>query len=67
MLFVWLSQYLTYFFFFLFQARSDYDDDLNHSLNLTEEIDDLTRKMMDTVDGELRRARRKKEFGSSVW
>lgn len=58
---------ISYIFFFLFQARSDYDDDLNHSLNLTEEIDDLTRKMMDTVDGELRRARRKKEFGSSVW
>ncbi|XP_076090830.1 uncharacterized protein LOC143062899 isoform X3 [Mytilus galloprovincialis] len=49
------------------KARSDYEDELNRSLNLTEEIDGLTRKMMDTVDGELRRAGRKKEFRSSIW
>ncbi|XP_063423913.1 titin homolog isoform X2 [Mytilus trossulus] len=49
------------------RARSDYEDDLNRSLNLTEEIDGLTRRMMDTVDGELRRAGRKKEFRSSIW
>ncbi|XP_052094414.1 uncharacterized protein LOC127730185 isoform X4 [Mytilus californianus] len=49
------------------RARSDYEDELNRSLNLTEEIDGLTRKMMDTVDGELRRAGRKKEFRSSIW
>lgn len=49
------------------KSRSDFDDELNQSLNLTEEIDELTRKMMDTVDGELRKARRKKEFGSSIW
>lgn len=43
------------------------EDDLNRSLHLVSEIDQLTNKMMDTVSGELARSRRMKEFGSSVW
>ncbi|XP_021361526.1 uncharacterized protein LOC110455627 [Mizuhopecten yessoensis] len=47
--------------------RKEYEDALNQSLNLTEEIDDLTTKMMSTVRGELKLAKKHKEFGSSVW
>ncbi|XP_060064275.1 uncharacterized protein LOC132544669 [Ylistrum balloti] len=47
--------------------RKEYEDALNQSLNLTEEIDDLTTKMMCTVRGELKRAKKHKDFGSSVW
>ncbi|XP_069121674.1 microtubule-associated protein futsch-like isoform X2 [Argopecten irradians] len=47
--------------------RKEYEDALNQSLNLTEEIDDLTTKMMSTVRGELKRAKKHKDFGSSVW
>ncbi|XP_045200672.2 uncharacterized protein LOC123554492 isoform X3 [Mercenaria mercenaria] len=43
------------------------EDDLNRSLRLVSEIDELTHKMMDTVSGELAVMRRGKEFGSSVW
>lgn len=43
------------------------EDDLNRSLRLVGEIDELTQKMMDTVSGELARSRRRKDFGSSVW
>ncbi|XP_052221934.1 uncharacterized protein LOC127838312 isoform X2 [Dreissena polymorpha] len=43
------------------------EDDLNRSLRLVNEIDQLTSKMMDTVNGELSRSRRIKDFGSSVW
>ncbi|XP_060552323.1 uncharacterized protein LOC132713685 isoform X4 [Ruditapes philippinarum] len=43
------------------------EDDLNRSLRLVGEIDELTHKMMDTVSGELAMSRRRKDFGSSVW
>ncbi|KAL4219291.1 hypothetical protein ACF0H5_021871 [Mactra antiquata] len=43
------------------------EDDLNRSLRLVGEIDELTNKMMDTVSGELAKSRRRKDFGSSVW
>ncbi|XP_076455395.1 LOW QUALITY PROTEIN: uncharacterized protein LOC143289986 [Babylonia areolata] len=46
---------------------SDEDVDLNESLGLSEDINRLTRRMMGTVQGELRRHRDRKEFGSSYW
>ena len=41
--------------------------DLENSLYLVEEIDELTKKMMTTVGGELAKYKGRKDFGSSVW
>jgi hypothetical protein len=53
------------FIVLFFQSR-EFEDELEMSLNLTEEIDELTQKMIGTMKGELSRSRRK-DFGSSYW
>ena len=50
----------------IFQTPSA-EADLETSLHLVGEIDELTKKMMDTVGGELAMYRKRKDFGSSVW
>ncbi|KAK3087416.1 hypothetical protein FSP39_005595 [Pinctada imbricata] len=49
------------------EESQEYEDALNQSLNLTEEIGDLTYKMMGTVKSELAKSKRRKDFGSSYW
>ena len=61
---LWTKKY-SYIDIFIFQSR-DFEDDLEMSLNLTEEIGELTEKMVGTVKSELARSRRK-DFGSSYW
>lgn len=51
---------------FLLQSPSA-EADLETSLYLVGEIDELTKKMMDTVGGELVKYKKQKDFGSSVW
>ncbi|KAL3870445.1 hypothetical protein ACJMK2_038513 [Sinanodonta woodiana] len=46
---------------------SDLEAGLDQSIQLVEEIDELTYRMMDTVSHELLKSKRRKEFGSSYW
>ena len=50
----------------LFQSPGT-EADLETSLYLVGEIDELTKKMMHTVKGELSKYKGRKDFGSSVW
>ena len=52
---------------FIYFQSPGVEEDLETSLYLVGEIDELTKKMMDTVEGELKHYKKRKDFGSSVW